>query len=98
MATLQGCPPRCGRGCNPPCTSGFCRADAGDCDVPEFCDGAGNCPANAFEPNGSACGSQASGSCALPGALVALSRNAAGEVLATLDGGGTVVLDTACLR
>jgi hypothetical protein len=33
-----------------------CRADAGDCDVAEFCDGAGACPANAFDPAGSACG------------------------------------------
>jgi len=32
-----------------------CRADAGDCDVPELCDGAGACPVDAFEPDGTAC-------------------------------------------
>jgi len=32
-----------------------CRADAGDCDVPEFCDAAGACPANGFEPDGTTC-------------------------------------------
>jgi len=33
-----------------------CRADAGVCDVVEFCDGAGSCPADEFEPASTACG------------------------------------------
>jgi hypothetical protein len=38
-------------------TTTECRADAGDCDVAESCDGAGACPADAFEPAGTSCGS-----------------------------------------
>jgi hypothetical protein len=34
----------------------LCREDAGECDVPEYCDAAGACPANGFEPTGTACG------------------------------------------
>jgi hypothetical protein len=37
-------------------TSVTCRADAGECDVPESCDGAGSCPADGFEPGGTSCG------------------------------------------
>jgi hypothetical protein len=44
-------------------TTVSCRADAGECDVEEFCDGAGGCPAQAFEPAGTACGDSASTSC-----------------------------------
>ena len=33
-----------------------CRADAGECDVAETCDGAGACPADSFEPSGTTCG------------------------------------------
>ena len=43
-----------------------CRADAGACDVAEFCDGAGACPANAFEPSGTACGSPSDTVCDNP--------------------------------
>jgi hypothetical protein len=37
-------------------TSTTCRADAGECDVAEACDGAGTCPVDGFEPAGTACG------------------------------------------
>jgi hypothetical protein len=37
-------------------TSVTCRADAGECDVAETCDGLGSCPADTLEPNGTACG------------------------------------------
>jgi len=37
-------------------TTTVCRADAGDCDVAENCDGAGSCPADGFEPAGTQCG------------------------------------------
>ncbi len=43
-----------------------CRADAGDCDVPELCDGAGNCPADAFEAVSKACGDQTNNECNNP--------------------------------
>ena len=29
---------------------------AGECDVPEFCNADGTCPADGFEPSGTACG------------------------------------------
>jgi hypothetical protein len=35
----------------------LCRDDAGECDVAESCDGSGSCPADAFEPEDTACGS-----------------------------------------
>ncbi len=38
----------------------------GDCDVAEYCNGAGACPANAFEPTGTACGSGADTNCDNP--------------------------------
>jgi hypothetical protein len=41
---------------NEPSTT-LCRADAGECDVPEFCNGGGTCPADGFEPSGTPCGS-----------------------------------------
>jgi hypothetical protein len=44
----------------------ICRADAGACDVAELCDGAGNCPANSFEPAGTACGSASDTVCDNP--------------------------------
>jgi len=42
----------------------LCRADAGDCDVPEYCDGAGSCPADSFEPATTTCtGASNGGAC-----------------------------------
>ncbi|MDX2169553.1 MAG: hypothetical protein SF182_20965 [Deltaproteobacteria bacterium] len=44
--------------CTHPLTaaSTICRADAGECDVAEVCDGVSSaCPADAFEPSGTAC-------------------------------------------
>jgi len=38
-----------------------CRAASNDCDVEEFCDGAGSCPADALEPAGTVCGIPADG-------------------------------------
>jgi hypothetical protein len=43
-----------------------CRADAGECDVAEHCDGAGACPADSFEPAGFACGSNSDTVCDNP--------------------------------
>ena len=42
-----------------------CRADAGECDVAETCDGVsgGACPADGFEPEFTACGSSSSDEC-----------------------------------
>jgi hypothetical protein len=38
-----------------------CRADAGQCDVAEFCDGAGACPADVFEPTSKVCSGASNG-------------------------------------
>jgi len=43
-----------------------CREDAGECDVPEYCDAAGACPANGFESPGTACGSSSDTVCDNP--------------------------------
>ena len=43
-----------------------CRADAGECDVAESCDGVGNCPVDGFEPSGTPCGSGADTVCDNP--------------------------------
>ncbi|MGF1507929.1 MAG: hypothetical protein ACFB9M_00350 [Myxococcota bacterium] len=40
-----------------------CRASTDDCDAAEFCDGSGSCPANAFAPEGTACGDQSDDVC-----------------------------------
>jgi len=47
-------------------TTTLCRDDAGDCDVPEYCDGGGSCPANAYEPAGTACGDPSDSVCDNP--------------------------------
>ena len=41
----------------------LCRPSAGECDVPEYCDGAGNCPGNAVVDNGAPCGWQPGTAC-----------------------------------
>src|SRR6185369_13724909 len=41
---------------NPESASTVCRADAGECDVEERCDGEGRCPADSFEPSATSCG------------------------------------------
>ena len=43
----------------------MCRADAGECDVAELCDGAGACPADGFEVSGTLCGNPGDGICDL---------------------------------
>ena len=43
-----------------------CRADAGDCDIAENCDGNGACPADAFEMAGTACGDASDTTCTDP--------------------------------
>jgi len=43
-----------------------CRGDAGECDVPENCDGAGSCPADGFEDEGSECGDDTDNTCTDP--------------------------------
>jgi len=50
---------------NEPVTT-VCRADAGECDVEEKCDGAGACPADGFEPADTACGSSSDTDCDNP--------------------------------
>ncbi len=47
-------------------TSTVCRPDAGECDVEERCDGNGACPADAFEPAGTSCGSSSDTVCDNP--------------------------------
>ena len=42
-----------------------CREDAGECDVAEYCNGAGACPDDSFEPNGTNCGNPGDGLCDL---------------------------------
>jgi cysteine-rich repeat protein len=55
--------------CSPTCqyesASTVCRADAGECDIEELCDGAGSCPADVFEPLDTACGNPGDGICDL---------------------------------
>jgi hypothetical protein len=55
-----GCQP------NPEPATTVCRADVGDCDVEENCDGAGECPADLFEPAGTACGNDGDTVCDNP--------------------------------
>jgi hypothetical protein len=50
----------------PPTTE--CRADAGECDLAELCDGAGVCPGDGFEPPGTVCGDPANTICDNPDA------------------------------
>ena len=47
-----------------------CRADAGQCDVAEFCASGGVCPPDGFEPNGTACGSPSNTVCDNPDTCV----------------------------
>ena len=72
-------------------TTVSCRADAGECDVEEFCDGAGNCPAQAFEPAGTACGDSANTTCTDPdtcdGSGTCQANDAATTVECRADGG-----------
>ena len=48
-----------------------CRPDAGECDVPENCDGAGSCPADGFEGDGAVCGSGSDTDCDNPDSCLA---------------------------
>ena len=69
---------------NEPATT-VCRADAGECDVAEHCNGAGACPADAFEAAGTACGSTADTTCDNPDAC-----NATGACLSNLEPATTI--------
>jgi streptogramin lyase len=55
----------CSATCQYESTSTVCRTDTGECDVEETCDGAGACPADAFELAGTFCGSPGDGVCDL---------------------------------
>ncbi|MFQ5494392.1 MAG: FG-GAP-like repeat-containing protein, partial [Phycisphaerae bacterium] len=56
--------------CSPSCQfesiATVCRAAASACDVAEFCDGAGACPANVFQSAGTACGNPTATVCDNP--------------------------------
>jgi len=41
----------------------MCRPPAGECDMTEFCDGSGSCPADAFKPASTACGDATNTTC-----------------------------------
>lgn len=48
-------------------SSQVCRADAGDCDVPEYCPGdSAQCPVNSYEPEGTGCGDFSDTDCTDP--------------------------------
>lgn len=64
--------------------STVCRTDAGDCDVAENCNN-GVCPANGFDPPGTACGSSSDTACDNPDTC-----NASGGCLANNEPGTTV--------
>jgi hypothetical protein len=75
--------------CSPTCqyesTATECRAEAGECDVAELCDGAGVCPADGFEPPGTSCGDPGSTTCDNPD-----SCDAAGTCLVNYEPATTV--------
>ena len=72
-------------------TTTECRADAGDCDVADFCDGAGSCPADAFEPAGTVCGDSSDTVCDNPDSCnaggVCLSNNEPTTTICRADAG-----------
>src|SRR3989304_3438046 len=72
-------------------TTTLCRADAGACDVAEFCDGAGSCPADSFELSGTSCGSASDTVCDNPdtcdGAGACDANNEPGTTLCRADAG-----------
>ncbi|MFQ5494718.1 MAG: hypothetical protein ACE5EX_04995 [Phycisphaerae bacterium] len=53
--------------CSPTCQfetpSTVCRSAIDACDAPEFCDGAGGCPVDGFQPAGTSCGDPAATVC-----------------------------------
>ncbi|HEY5944545.1 MAG TPA: SdrD B-like domain-containing protein, partial [Kofleriaceae bacterium] len=63
----------------------LCREDAGECDVPEYCDAAGACPANGFEVFGTACGSPTDTACDNPDTC-----DATGDCLSNYESAGTL--------
>ena len=73
-------------------TTTVCRADAGDCDVAENCDGAGGCPADGFEPAGTQCGDTTDTVCDNPDTCNATGQcaNANNEPNGTSCADGTV--------
>jgi hypothetical protein len=60
-----------------------CRSAVGTCDVAEYCDGVGNCPANGYAGFGTACGSSSNTECDNPDTC-----NGGGTCLTNWEGDG----------